>query len=110
MQKLADQLVGDEDRKQFIEKQLQTEVLEQFSGIPMALERILVVRRKLFEWHQQGLAKVAASLHVNQVVISNPVHMKPVHALNCESLKKLEQEFHIANASAPVNNNMEQAK
>ena len=76
----------------------------------MALERILIVRKKLFDWRQEGLARAAAhsQQQVNQVVISNPVQMKPVHSLNYESLKKLEQEFHIANASAPVN--MEQAK
>ena len=75
----------------------------------MALERILVVRKKLFDWRQDGLAKAAQlQQQVNQVVISNPVQMKPVHSLNYESLKKLEQEFQIANASAPVN--MEQAK
>ena len=91
VQDLANRLVGDEDISQFTDKQRHTEVTDQFSGVLMSLERILIVRKKLFDWRQDGLAKAAlAQQQVNQVV------------------KKLEQEFQIANASAPVN--MEQAK
>jgi len=110
IQELADKMDGTEDEKQYSNEQLATEVFESFSGTTMPLQNVLFIRKKLFEWRQQGLAKAAANQQnqINQLVISNPVQMKPVHSLSYETLKKLEQEFHIANASAPVQ--MEQAK
>ena len=61
VQSIADNLIGDEDVRKFSKKQLRTEEFENFSGSMMALERILIVRKKLFDWRQEGLAKLAAA-------------------------------------------------
>ena len=96
IQDLADNTVGDEDESKFSTRQKQTQVFDNFSGTTMPLHNVLFIRKKLFDWRQEGLAKAAAAQAanpINQLVISNPVQMKPVHALSYETLKRLEQEF-----------------
>ena len=108
VQNLADQMHGTESDKDYTNDQLKMVVFDSFSRTSMPLHNILFIQRKLFEWRQDGLAKAAASQQqISQVVISNPVQMQPVHVLAYEPLKKLEQEFLIANAAAPVHMEVE---
>ena len=99
VQDLADGLKGDEDPSQFTEDQMDVVVTDEFSGYLMPFRDVLASRQKIFKLFQE---KALVLPPVNQVVISNAVQMKPMRDLGHDQFKRLEQEFELANASAPV--------
>ena len=64
----------------------------------MPFRAVLASRQKIFKLFKENTLLPP----VNQVVISNAVQMKPMRDLVHEQFKRLEQEFELANASAPV--------
>ena len=98
MQELADDLVGDEDENQFSQRQMESIVTDEFTGFLMPFKSVLASRRKI----NQLFKEKSLFPPVNQVVISNAVQMKPMRDLTHDSFKRLEQEYELANASAPV--------
>ena len=98
VQELADGLKGDEDPEQFTEEQKDVIVTDEFSGYLMPFRAVLASRQKIFSLFKEQKLLPA----VNQVVISNAVQMRPLRDLSHENFKKLQQEFELANASAPT--------
>ena len=95
---MADGLKGDEDPDQFTEEQKDVIVTDEFSGYLMPFRAVLASRQKIFQLFQEKKLLPA----VNQVVISNAVQMRPLRDLSHGQFKKIQQEFELANASAPV--------
>ena len=102
VQKLANELKGNEKESSFTEDQLNIQVVENFSGCSMTLRQVLGLRARLFQMYMSNQIPAGASNQINQVVVSDAVQMRPVKELSYDSLKRLQQEYELANAHAPV--------
>ena len=67
VQKLANDLKGDEKESNFTERQLDTQVIEAFSGCTMTLRQVLGLRVKLFHMMYKS-GQIPASNQINQII------------------------------------------